>query len=1341
MSINGSVASFLPFTINGLTDASFSNSVLGNAVATTLQVTSATPLKLARFNADRELVSASVDESQVALLVGGNVFNGAQTILPGSSTNINNVITTAITTEAYTAASFTTSGISGYTAPLGTLTGPVSGEYSIGQTANDRTIMRINGFVPTVRAWTYTFTIRCVDVMEAYLSVEQSGVQRSSAIRRFTAEDTVVSDTFTYDPASGPIVFKIYSGSLDPWNATWSSFTLGSYNVAITAPLSAPLLAQNIVTSTLSTQILTFPSVSSITSESWSVYAISTMGDPSSLGGLIFQESTLGVGAYITGGVVGATSFRFHTLSGNAGKVVVTNGDQVMSTSISAGQLQYITALTSQAGGVGQNNTWTGVNQFNATVSTMGSNKFIQPYNATGADISTLVNRATLDSAISAIPSLLGSNNTWSGTNTFNNTVSVNGTLSATYIGATTSYSATDDRTISPSEILANTARFYFASYPNNGGTEYADAIGFNTYSDGSGGNENLMMLRKNSIGLRIFQGGFGSTSPFSTYKDAVFSENDGSVSLSGSLSLGNRLLGSVDASPTGNFWMGLRGSGTEADRLAIAIAGNGTTGAVSLIGLNKPTTCVGLSIPTGNLDVGTGVFNKNGTTAGYGATIVGGDASHSPYMEFFANSLRRLYIGYADTTDVNIWAENSTNLNFGTNGALRMKIDPAGDTSTTGKLTVQDVVRFGNYAGGSYDNIQFMRGTGSGQYPNIRCQDNYIAMYVSDPNGWVGGSQVGDMVIRTETGNIRLGISGVAGLVLDSSNNVKLIGTLTVAETSLIGFTAIPTTYPFTGNKDLWVNGSIYSAGTNAMVATFGRNTTGTPYNEITFTAGGAGVLLAQIKSHTTGASIVDATWTYSNTNANPLGANQGQVLLTADKMSMSLTNGFIVGGLANIHGGSPAAVPSGFMATGSLTLGDTLKNYGGGTGWTSNTAGLMLECADTQEIAVHDAGARVTSLMYYNGIANTITMGRDMGWGVTDVIATNNLTAKCLIINGGGTYQAGCIYSDANWGMLFRAKVVPGAGIFGWYDSAGGEKMRINTVGQLQLTTVDGPGFVHTNGTVIVESYIGGGGGWFGTRTNHPLRFYSNNSSARMTLNTGGDMTHTAGDSSYMQYGPNSTWSASLVVGASPDRAGAGVAQVITTNGNLHADAGNNNAIYYGYYANSRGTPNSHLFYGGSYEFADVPQNEYPYAHVACFFGNRLRRSQCMMREVYKVDYIAWGGGINLVDSFYKYNAIAPVKISGKYSGYVASGGVLATMVVRVYSQSSGVYRYYPFITYQNQAYIQTTYPFELVLSSAMIPETGWFDIYIYSSFALITDINNQLHVNVQLLPVDAF
>jgi hypothetical protein len=34
--------------------------------------------------------------------------------------------------------------------------------------------------------------------------------------------------------------------------------------------------------------------------------------------------------------------------------------------------------------------------------------------------------------------------------------------------------------------------------------------------------------------------------------------------------------------------------------------------------------------------------------------------------------------------------------------------------------------------------------------------------------------------------------------------------------------------------------------------------------------------------------------------------------------------------------------------MQSGSLTIGGTNVNYGTDTGWTSNTAGLMMECAN---------------------------------------------------------------------------------------------------------------------------------------------------------------------------------------------------------------------------------------------------------------------------------------------------------------------------------------------------------------------------------------------------------
>jgi len=120
---------------------------------------------------------------------------------------------------------------------------------------------------------------------------------------------------------------------------------------------------------------------------------------------------------------------------------------------------------------------------------------------------------------------------------------------------------------------------------------------------------------------------------------------------------------------------------------------------------------------------------------------------------------------------------------------------------------------------------------------------------------------------------------------------------------------------------------------------------------------------------------------------------------------------------------------------------------------------------------------------------------------------------------------------------------------------------------------------GFANTNSTTIMAE-------------NGARLLLGTEGATRMTIETNGRATHSAGDASYMTYGPNTgptnTWNANLVVGATPDRSGAGTAQIITTNGNLHLDAGNSNIMYYGFYANQRGTPNGHLFWGNDYQFS---------------------------------------------------------------------------------------------------------------------------------------------------------
>jgi hypothetical protein len=56
---------------------------------------------------------------------------------------------------------------------------------------------------------------------------------------------------------------------------------------------------------------------------------------------------------------------------------------------------------------------------------------------------------------------------------------------------------------------------------------------------------------------------------------------------------------------------------------------------------------------------------------------------------------------------------------------------------------------------------------------------------------------------------------------------------------------------------------------------------------------------------------------------------------------------------------------------------------------------------------------------------------------------------------------------------------------------------------------------------------------------------------------------------------YGPNSTWGASLTVGGNGDSSGAGMASMVTTNGNLHLDAADGAfGVYLNHYGGNDGT-----------------------------------------------------------------------------------------------------------------------------------------------------------------------
>ena len=96
---------------------------------------------------------------------------------------------------------------------------------------------------------------------------------------------------------------------------------------------------------------------------------------------------------------------------------------------------------------------------------------------------------------------------------------------------------------------------------------------------------------------------------------------------------------------------------------------------------------------------------------------------------------------------------------------------------------------------------------------------------------------------------------------------------------------------------------------------------------------------------------------------------------------------------GAVGIQNGSATAIVNNYMTGGSLAIGNINTNYGGGiSGWNTNTAGLLMECLDNTEFAVHDLNNSIHSFMRYTN--GNFTIGRNMGYGAANVTMPGSLS-----------------------------------------------------------------------------------------------------------------------------------------------------------------------------------------------------------------------------------------------------------------------------------------------------------------------------------------------------------
>jgi len=78
-----------------------------------------------------------------------------------------------------------------------------------------------------------------------------------------------------------------------------------------------------------------------------------------------------------------------------------------------------------------------------------------------------------------------------------------------------------------------------------------------------------------------------------------------------------------------------------------------------------------------------------------------------------------------------------------------------------------------------------------------------------------------------------------------------------------------------------------------------------------------------------------------------------------------------------------------AGNLQPGALNIGRTDRNYRWeGSSWAASVnVGILANCADYWEFAIHDSGESVESVFYYNTSNNYLQMGRNLGWGTMQV------------------------------------------------------------------------------------------------------------------------------------------------------------------------------------------------------------------------------------------------------------------------------------------------------------------------------------------------------------------
>jgi hypothetical protein len=623
--------------------------------------------------------------------------------------------------------------------------------------------------------------------------------------------------------------------------------------------------------------------------------------------------------------------------------------------------------------------------------------------NSTGAYHTGTMNAAshTVGTAFTANATVVNAVSYYAGTTLIGNTTGpygkTEGNLNVNSSLISNTLLRVDNRSIVANDTPAGYLRFGFTSFAVNNTSPYGDFLQLRSYTDSSGGSDNLLVFNKSTIGVRVYQAAWtnsttGNTSAYTNYKDLAFTD-------------GTNATGTWNI--TANNASNLGGTAAASYQLNSTLNANIASYLPNYTGVvNGSSLAVGTSTIANSTGVYTGVVNGSSITVGTAFTA---NATVVNAVSYYAGST---LIG------------NTTG--------------PYGKTE--GNLNVNSAL--------TANNSTNLGGTAAASYQLNSTLNANIASYLPTYTGVVNGSSlaVGTSTVSNATG---LWTTGTVNAAIHQAGS-PLTGTggfYANTTTLIVGNNTINTTITSAGltvNGASVVNSSVVNSAAHTISTTFIANTTGVYHtgtmNAASYTTGstgtGTGGLIANVTTLFIGNNTVNAflNTTQLNINAvtiaNTTGVYTGTInaashtvgtstianstgiytgIVNATTISTGSVNVINASGLtttANVSIGAAGdliiTAGAGISANGGFgTSGQVLTSNASSIYWSTIAAGATLNANNTETGTFYFGMANTTSGTWSNAVVSTTKISFVPNTGALTVNGSISATTKSFLID----------------------------------------------------------------------------------------------------------------------------------------------------------------------------------------------------------------------------------------------------------------------------------------------------------------------------------------------------